>query len=173
MERALTPTGCAIALILAFVIDYMSAGPDSIRDRVAFLFALAGFRDGFDGSPLDRWTVQRAHDAIGFALTQADGAYIAGASANAIVGAGVGALALFVVGCLLPVRASKRLGRLAAISFPKSPIYRINWKLWLCAFLLGVLADLGRGLLGGWIEGAVTWLTVVADVVIGLLFGTE
>jgi len=172
-ERALSPTGCAIALILAFVIDYMSAGPDSLRDRIAFLFALAGFRDGFDGSPLDRWTVQRASDGIGWLLEQTGDAYIAGASANAIVGAGVGALALYVVGCMLPARASKKLGRLAAINFPRSPAFRINWKLWVAAFLLGILAELGKGLIAGWVETAVTWTTVLADVAIGLLFGAS
>lgn len=170
MDRAMSPTGCVIALVLAFVIDYLSVGPDSLRDRIAFLIAVAGFRDGFNGSPLDQWTVQRAHDAIGYLLTLTDGAYIAGASINGIIGALIGCLALYLVGCLLPEKATKFAGRFAKLSFP-SVSGRINWKLWLCAFLIGVLAELPRGLIGGWTEGVVVLLTQLIAPLIVLLFG--
>lgn len=172
-DRALSPTGTAIALVLAFIIDYMSAGPDSIRDRMAFLLALAGFRDGFNGSPLDAATVEKLSSIIRAALDSdpVSGAYIAGASVNGLIGMGVGALAIYVVGCLLPVRFSKKVGRFAAVTFPRSPAHRINWKLWLCAFFLGILADLGQGLIGGWIEGSVITLTQFVDPLLVILFG--
>ncbi|MEV4708886.1 hypothetical protein [Actinoplanes sp. NPDC049316] len=169
--HAMSPTGVAVVLLLALVVDYMSVGPDSLRDRLAFLLAVPGFRDGFNGSPLDAWTVQRLHDAIGFLLEQTDGAYIAGASINVLIGAGVGILALYTVGCLLPVKAASKLGRFAAMTFPTSAIRRLNWKLWLCAFLLGILADLGRGVIGEATEGAVVALTDLVGPLPILLFG--
>jgi hypothetical protein len=169
--HAMSPTAVAILLLLALVIDYMSVGPDSLRDRVAFLLAVPAFRDGFNGSPLDRWTVQRLSDAIGYLLDKTGGAYVAGASINAILGAAVGILGIYAVGCLLPLKASKRLGRFATLKFPRSPIYRINWQLWLAAFLLGVLADLGHGAVGATTETAVVFLTGLVAPLPTALFG--
>ena len=172
MERAMTPTSVFIVLALAFVIDYMSIGKDSLRDRLAFLFAIAGFRDGFNGSPADRWTVGKLSDGIGWLLDQTNGAYIAGASVNIAIGAGVGVLAIYAVGCLLPNKASAKVGRWATLNFPKSSAGRINWKLWALAFLLGVLADLARGLVGDLTETAVVALTFFVAPIPIALFGS-
>lgn len=172
MDRAMTPTSVFIVLMLAFVIDYMSIGKDSLRDRLAFLLAIAGFRDGFDGSPADKWTVGKLSDGIEWLLDQTNGAYIAGTSINIAIGAGVGVLAIYAVGCLLPNKASARVGRWATLNFPKSSAGRINWKLWLIAFLLGVLADLGRGLVGELTEGAVVALTTIVAPIPIMLFGS-
>jgi hypothetical protein len=169
--HAMSPTAVAVVLILALVVDYMSVGPDSLRDRLAFLLAVPGFRDGFNGSPLDAWTVQRLHDGLGYLLAQTDGAYIAGASINVLLGAGVGILAIYTIGCLLPDRAASKLGRFAGLSFPSTGMHRINWKLWLCAFLLGILADLGRGVIGEATEGLVVALTALVAPLPTLLFG--
>lgn len=169
--HAMSPTGVAVVLLLALVVDYMSVGPDSFRDRIAFLLAVPAFRDGFNGSPLDAWTVQRLSDSIGYLLEQTKGAYIAGASSNVLVGASVGVLAIYTIGCLLPTKTSTRLGRFAAINFPKSSIHRLNWKLWLCAFLLGILADLGRGVIGEATEGLVVALANIVAPLPILLFG--
>lgn len=172
MDRAMTPTSVFIVLMLAFVIDYMSIGKDSLRDRLAFLLAIAGFRDGFDGSPADKWTVGKLSDGIGWLLDQADGAYVAGTSINIAIGAGVGVLAIYAVGCLLPNKASAKVGRWATLNFPKSSAGRINWKLWAIAFLLGVLADLGRGMVGELTEGAVVALTFFVAPIPIMLFGS-
>jgi hypothetical protein len=169
--HTMTPTAVAVVLLLALVIDYMSVGPDSLRDRIAFLLAVPGWREGFNGSPLDNWTVEQLSSAIGYLLDQTGGAYIAGASINIIIGAGIGLLGIHTVGCLLPTRASKKLGRWAAVSFPKAPIYRINWKLQLAAALLGMMADLGGGLVGHAVDGTVTTLTHLVAPIPGLLFG--
>lgn len=168
----MTPTSVFVVLMLAFVIDYMSVGPDSLRDRAAFLMAIAGFRDGFNESTADEWTVGKLSSAIQWMLDQTDGAYIAGASINIVIGASVGVLAIYAVGCLLPDRMAGKLGRWSALSFPKSPVYRINWKLWVIAFLLGVLADLGRGLVGEATEGAVVALTSLVSPIPVVLFGS-
>jgi hypothetical protein len=53
----MSPTATALVLLLALVVDYMSVGPNSIRDRIAFLLAVPAIREGFNGSPLDGWTV--------------------------------------------------------------------------------------------------------------------
>ncbi len=171
MDRAMTPTSVLIILMLAFVIDYMSVGPDSLRDRIAFLMALAGFRDGFNDSPLDAWTVGRLSDGIGWLLDQTGGAYIAGASINTTIGAGVGVLAIWTIGCLMPDRFAGKLGRWATLSFPRAAVYRINWKLWVIALLLGMLADLGRGVVGTAVETVVVWLTYFVSPVPIVLFG--
>lgn len=167
----MSPTATAVILLLALVVDYMSVGPDSLRDRFAFLLALPGFRDGFNGSPIDQWTVQRLSEAIGYLLDQTGTAYIAGASINVLLGAGVGILAIYTVGCLLPVKASTKLGRFAALTFPTSAARRLNWKLWLVAFLLGILSDVCRGAVGELTNGAVVALTALVAPLPTLLFG--
>jgi len=136
-EHAMSPTGVVIVLVLAFVIDRMSVGPEWWRDRAAFLMAIAGFRDGFNKSPADEWTVEKLGMLIQGLLDQTKGAYVAGASINALIGATVGVLAMYATGCLLPDRASKGLGRWATLKFPQSGLGKVNWKLWVVAFLLG------------------------------------
>ncbi|XVU25837.1 hypothetical protein ACQPZJ_01895 [Actinoplanes sp. CA-054009] len=171
VEYVISPTGVAVVLLFALVIDYMSVGADSIRDRAAFLLAVPAFHDGFDGSPADRWTVQRLSELIGYLLEQTGGARMAGASINTIVGALVGILFVYTVGCLLPVKASKKLGRFATLTFPRTGVFRINWRLWLCAFLLGVLCDLAQGLIGDLTNGAVGLLVGLVAPLPMTLFG--
>ncbi|MEU8821785.1 hypothetical protein [Actinoplanes sp. NPDC048796] len=171
IEYVISPTGVAVLLLLGLVVDYMSVGPDSLRDRLAFLLAVPAFHDGFDGSPADRWTVQQLSNLIGYLLEQTGGARIAGASINTLVGAGVGILFIYTVGCLLPVKASKKLGRFATLTFPKTSVFRINWRLWACAFLLGVLCDLAQGLVGDLTNGAVSMLVGIVQPLPMTLFG--
>jgi hypothetical protein len=103
---------------------------------------LAAIRQGFNGSPLDNWTVGFLSGAINQLKGMTGSAYIAGAVTSALIGAGIGVLAIYTVGALMPNKATKYLGRFAAIKFPSSGLHRINYKLWLCAALLGMLADL-------------------------------
>lgn len=172
-ERALSPTGVLVLFALAFVIDFLSVGKDSLRDRVAFLFYLAAIRDGFDGSPLDRWTVQKLNEGIGWLLDQPafSGAYIAGANINVFVGASVGCLAIYATACLAPAKLSKYAGRIATLSFPSTAAHRINWKLLGLAALLGMLADLGRGLIGEATDASVEALTWIVAPLPVILFG--
>lgn len=171
MEHTMSPTAVAVLLLLALIVDYMSVGPNSIRDRLAFLFALPAIREGFNGSPLDAWTVGAATSAIEELLNATDGAYIAGASVNAVLGAAVGVLAIYTVGCLLPTKASKKLGRFATLTFPQSPLYRINTRLWICAILLGLLSDLPGGAVGGITDWSVDMLTNIVAPFPAWLFG--
>jgi hypothetical protein len=163
------PTAIAALLFLALVIDYLSVGPNSLRDRVAFLLGLAAIRQGFDGSPLDRWTVEQLGTVIGTLKGMAGGAKIAGASTEGLIGVFVGVLFIYTVGCLLPVNASKRFGKFAALTFPVGG--KINWKLWLCAALLGMLADLPGGLIGVAVRWFVDTITALVAPLPALLFG--
>lgn len=171
MRHMMSPTATAVLLLMALVIDYMSIGPNSIRDRMAFLMAVPAIREGFDGSPLDRWTVGTAGMFIDQLLDATGGAYIAGASINALLGAGVGMLFIYTVGCLLPVKASKRLGRFATLTFPQSPLFRLNAKLWAAAIILGMMADLPGGSIGQLTEGCVNFLAGLVAPFPAWLFG--
>lgn len=172
-QHHMSPTATAVTLLLALVVDYMSVGPNSLRDRLAFLMAVPAIREGFNGSPLDGWTVDFLRATIGQLLNATGGAYIAGASVSLLVGAAVGILFIYTVGCLLPMKASKRLGRFATLTFPQSPLYRLNLKLWIAAILLGMLADLPGGIIGDLTEGFVNFLTGVVAPLPALLFGAS
>lgn len=170
MSHSMSPTGVAVLLLLALVTDYMSVGPDSLRDRLAFLMGLAAIREGFNGSPLDQWTVGALSNAIDSLKAMASGAYIAGAVTSVLLAAGVGILAIYTVGALLPTKFAGRLGRFAAIQFPTSALHRINVKLWVCAILLGMLADLPQGLVGSLVTSAVNADVALASTIPALLF---
>lgn len=169
----MSPTATAVLLLLAVVVDYMSVGPNSVRDRMAFLLALPAIRVGFDGSPLDAWTVGLLSGVIDGLKEAAGAAYIAGAVTSVVLGAAVGILAIYAVGALLPAKASKRLGRFATIRFPQSAMYRINWKLWIFALLLGMLADLTKGSVGSLLTSALDVLSKYAGLLPGFLFGVD
>jgi hypothetical protein len=155
MNHVMSPTGVAALLLLALVVDYMSIGPNSIRDRIAFFLGLAAIRQGFGGSPLAHWTVGGLAAAIDQLKQMSGSAYIAGASASLLIGAGIGVLAIYTVGALLPDKFSKKLGRFAAIKFPTSGLHRLNYKLWVCAALLGMLGDLPNGMIGQLLRSAI------------------
>jgi hypothetical protein len=171
-QHHMSPTATCILLLLALVVDWMSVGPNSIRDRVAFFFALAAVREGFNGSPLDQWTVGFLGGVIDQLLQATGGAYIAGASVNAVVGAAVGILWIYTIGCVLPVKASKKLGRFATLSFPQSPLYRLNSQMWVLAFLLGMLSDLPGGAIGGLTEWSINFVTALVAPLPAYLFGS-
>lgn len=171
INHAMSPTATALVLLLALVVDWMSIGGNSIRDRIAFLLAVPAIREGFNGSPLDGWTVDFLRTMIQTLLDATGGAYIAGASINLLIGGAVGILWIYTIGCLLPVKASKKLGRFATLTFPQSPLYRLNGKLWIAAILLGMLADLPRGLVGELTNGSIDFLTGVVAPIPAMLFG--
>lgn len=171
MHHEMSPTGVAVLLLLAVVVDYVSIGPNWLRDRIAFLMAIPAVYEGFNGSQLDAWTLERLTDVIQWALDQTGNAYIAGASAAAVVGILVGAVWLYGLGCILPAKASKRLGRLATVNFPPSGVWAINWKLWAVAILLGLLGDVPLGWIGDLTSGTNELLADVFAPLPGFLLG--
>lgn len=171
LDHAMTPTTVAILLLLALLIDWMSVGPNSLRDRLAFVIAVPVIREGFDGSPLDQWTVGTLSKVIQSLLDSTGGAYIAGASINLVIGAGIGLLWIYAVGCMLPVKFSKKLGRFATLSFPASGLRRLNAPLWVVAILLGLMSDLPGGLVGDISRALVDVAADLVAVLPELLFG--
>ncbi|MEU4777453.1 hypothetical protein [Micromonospora sp. NPDC023633] len=167
----MSPTGVVIVLLLAVIVDYMSIGPNSIRDRIAFILAVPAIREGFDGSPLDRATVGALRDVIQALLDSTGDAYIAGASINAVVGFLIALLWIYALGCLLPVKSSKKLGRFATLSFPQSPLYRLNLRMWLVAIPLGLMSDLPEGLIGQFTRTLLDITTKLIVPLPSLLFG--
>lgn len=170
-QYLMSPTSVAVLLLMALTIDYLTVGPPWLRDRVAFVFALVSIREGFDGSPLDRWTVAQAGAGIRWLLDQTGNAYIAGAAVNVVLGAAVGCVAIYVIGQMLPPKLVNRLGRFAALKFKPSPINKLNIQLWVCALIIGLMLDLP----GGGVGQLLRWLYDLALNLVGplpgLLFG--
>ncbi|WP_431895901.1 hypothetical protein [Micromonospora haikouensis] len=171
MEHTMSPTAVAILLLLAIVVDYMSIGPNSLRDRLAFIMAVPAIKEGFDGSPADQKTVAALGGIIEGLLDSTGGAYIAGASVNAVLGVGIGLLWIYTIGCMLPVKTSKKLGRFATLTWPQSPLYRLNGKMWLVAAILGMMSDLPGGLIGDLTRSLLDIVTGLVAPLPALLFG--
>ncbi|MEU5945152.1 hypothetical protein ABZ793_06265 [Micromonospora sp. NPDC047465] len=167
----MSPTAVAILLLLALVVDYMSIGPNSLRDRLAFLMAVPAIKEGFDGSPADAKTVAALGGVIESLLDSTGGAYIAGASVNAVLGVSIGLLWIYTIGCMLPVKMGKKLGRFATLTWPQSPLYRLNAKMWIVAILLGMMSDLPGGLIGDITRSLVDIVTGLVAPLPALLFG--
>lgn len=173
LAHLMTPTTVAVLLLLAVAVDYMSIGPNSLRDRLAFLLALPAIREGFDGSPLDKWTVGALSGLIDQAKRMTGGAYIAGATTSYVLGAAIGLLAVYAIGALLPDKTSRKLGRWAGVKLPAGSLHRLNTKLWALAVVLGMLCDLPGGLVGDTVRVLVDALTGLTAGLPELLFGAE
>ena len=167
----MSPTGVAVLLLLALVVDYLSVGPDSIRDRLAFFLALPAIHEGFNDSPLDKWTVGALTKVIQAGLDMTGAAYIAAASATVILSAAIGIYAIYTVGVLLPTSLSGKLGRFAGLHWGASGIHRLNWQLWIAAIVLGMLCDLPGGVVGDILRWAVTALAATVSFLPNWLFG--
>lgn len=174
----LSPAGVLAALLLALIIDVMRVGPEWLKDRIAFCVGLAAIREGFGGSILERWTVDSLVSLIdgGFKIIGSD-IYVTQASASVVVQVLIGAVALYCIGVLLPTKATKWVGGFAKLSFGRQrgprntkagPVdshgekYQLNSKLWACAWILGLLADLPQGGIGGFVRGSIAIITTAA-----------
>lgn len=173
MNHFMSSTGVAVLLLLALAVDWMSLGPNSIRDRIAFLLALPAIRQGFDGSPLDQWTVGALSSLIAGLKAATGGAYIAGAVTSVLLGAIIGILAIYTIGALLPNKMSAKLGAFATITFPASGLHRLNYRLWACALVLGLLADLPGGVIGNALRSIINAVTTVVSLLPNVLFGAS
>jgi len=169
----MSPTGVAVLLLLAIAVDYISIGPNWLRDRLAFLMAVPAVYEGFNNSTADHWTFQRLTGFLEWALDQPilSGAYIGGASASAVLGILVFGVWLYGLGAILPAKFSKRLGRIATINFPPSGVWAINWRLWIVAIALGLLGDVPVAWVGDLTEGTNQLLADVFAPLPRLLLG--
>lgn len=183
--------------MLALVIDGMSIGNEGIRDRIAFFLGLAAIREGWDGSPVDRYTVDLlsgwidAAKASGNASLSQDaalnsvGAPLAQTATAQILGVIVAFIAIYVAGVMMPVKLSAKAGNWAKLSFGKkgggagagppgaggAGKFRLNAKLWVCAYALGIMAELPGGLIGTIVLGAVTGIVSAVSPLPNVLFG--
>lgn len=175
MPHLMSPTAVAALLLLAATVDYMSIGPNSLRDRIAFLLALPAIREGWDGSKLDAWTVDKLTALIDSALKSpvVTGSYVAAASARLTLSVAIGCLAIYAVGALMPDKMAAKFGRWAALKFPTGKLHRINTKLWVLAVLLGMLADLPGGNVGLLLTAAVESLVAITATLPITLFGVS
>lgn len=173
MSHAMSPTGVAVLLLLALTIDWMSIGPNSVRDRLAFVMGLAAVREGWNGSQLDQWTVNLFSQFIEQLKATTGGAYIAGAATSAVLSAGIACLSIYAVGCLLPNKLSAKAGAWAGYTFPTSPGKKINSKLWVLAILLGLMSDLAGGLVGQVVNGAIDGAAGICAGLPQTLFGVS
>lgn len=171
--RNMSPTVVFVTLLAALIIDWSSLGPNSLRDRIAFIMAVPAIRDGFDGSPADQWTTGKLEEGIEALLNSppVEGSYMAGAAVNLVASAVIGVLFVYALLCMLPAKASRRLGPAANLSFPASPQFRLNLPLWGVAIVLGMLADLPRGALGALCRTMIDVLTGPIDLLVGWAFG--
>jgi hypothetical protein len=191
VSHLLSPLGVLATLLLALIVDVMRVGPEWFRDRLAFVLGLAAIREGFQGTALEVWTVDWVVKAIHGGMHIGHSLYIAEADADMVVGVLVGGVALYCTGVLLPVRAAKRVGGFARLSFSKGAAaagagkgkaapgdagtgqkWKLNSKLWTCAWILGLMADLPQGGVGTTLRSAIeTLTTLVASPLAHGLFG--
>lgn len=172
-EHSMSPTATAVLLIIAFLLDYLNIFPSWAQLRLTFAAVVTAVHVGFDDSPLDKWTVDKASELIQAALDQAKGAWIAGASANVIVGCLVGILSLWTLGCMLPLKWSKRLGRITTLQFKESPIRKLSPMVWGLAIPLGLLADMPAGWIGVLTSFCLEVYSWVTSPLPSLIFGAS
>lgn len=170
---SITPTATAVLLLLALGLDAMSLGPDSIRDRIAFVMALPVIREGWDGTEFDQWTVGQIQRFI-TSIKAESGQTLAQASTTAILSVSIFILWMFAMGALIPDRYAGRFGRFATMNFRGRSYttigggggpHRLNAKLWTFAILLGLMSDLPQGLAGDLIRFSID---VMGNLVAGL-----
>lgn len=164
----LSPTAVYIMLLMAMVIDYVSVGPNSIRDRLAFAVAVACITEGFNGSSIDKFIVGAVGGVIDETKRWSGDAYIADANTNYVIGGIVTVAWIFTIGVMLPAKAHKRLGRFAQLTFECKT--RLNWKLWGCAIFHGLTTDLAQGWLGHVFQVVLKYDTFIVAIIARILF---
>ncbi|GGK10614.1 hypothetical protein GCM10010123_45770 [Pilimelia anulata] len=172
MVHHLSPTGVAALLLLALVVDYLDIGK-GLGDRIAFCLGIVAIREGFDGSQIDSWTVGWLVAIIDALKKAAGDAYIAGATSLLVVGVLLSMLLLYCIGCMLPKRIGKKLGKFAEVELPKTGLYKINWKLWVLAAIFGLMSDLPQGWLGGALRWTLNQLGSIVSFLPSFLFGVN
>ncbi len=172
--REMSPSGVAVLFMMVMGLDYLSLGPDWLRDRILLIFGIAAWRDGFDGSQLDQWTLEKVTNGIDLLLTLDKLAYIGGASAAIVVGCAISILAVWALGALMPDKpwVTKYAGKWAKIDLPSSNLHQLNYKIHAVGAALGMFSDLAPGgALGGWVDAGTNWTTQMAAAAVMFLFG--
>lgn len=171
--HVLSPTAVAVLIVIAFIADFFSVLAAAIQTRLVFMCVVVATHEGFNNSPLDKWTVDKASAMIQSLLDQAKGAYIAGASAATLVGCAVGVLWLWGLGCMMPVKWSKKLGRLSTAQFKETPLRKMNFQIWALAIPCGLLVDMPVGWIGSLCQFSMTVFSWIVAPLPGLIFGAS
>lgn len=172
-DHILSPTAVAALVVIAWIVDFFSVGPAWVQTRLVFATVVTFVRQGFDDSPLDKWTVDKAAELIQSLLNQAHGSYIAGAAADMIVGFIIFGLFIFCLGCMLPVKWAKKTGRFSTLQFKETGLRKMNWQIWGMAVPLGLLADLPNGFAGTMCDVFVNLCVFTTGPIPALLFGAS
>lgn len=171
-HHAMPATSCVVLLIVALVVDLMSVGPGSIRDRVSFLIAVPALYAGWAGEPLAIWVNTQLAALTGMGLKASGSNYVAAASPTIIVSCLVAAAFIYAIGAVIPRRTQRWVGPIARFDLARGKAKvsaegktkgkvtpgggvgdapagaRLNMKLWGLALFLALTADLPQGAIG-------------------------
>ena len=161
--RVSVPTMDAVTIMfliaIALSIDYMSIGPDSLRDKIAFAIALPAIYGGWDGSTLDTKITDGIQQAIQSGLRSTGTTHSTAQMAQAGMRCLVFFVLVYAIGALMPEKWSKKCGRWAQINFKAGSSDRLNKKLWGCAIVLGLLGGQLGGLSGSVLKNFLSFMT--------------
>lgn len=186
----MSPLGVFTLLLLALIIDYTSAGPDSIRDIVAFTMALPAIADGWSGQWLAKWTVGWLGGVLETGMKHSGSEYMATISGAGMIGVMLGLLVFFATFCIIPAKigAKFKVGKLSGLTFrsvkfgkKKGGIEdvadegaskrRLCFPLWACAIILGLLWPLAMGWAGDILQFEINSFAWVWKPIPNKLFG--
>lgn len=118
-HNAMPATSCVVLLIIALVIDLLSIGPGSIRDRVSFLIAIPALYAGWAGGALALWINSSLESISAAGLKSSGSDYIASASPRIVVACAVAAAFIYAVAAVIPQRAQKWVGPIARVDLAR------------------------------------------------------
>jgi hypothetical protein len=162
---ALTSLTIVTMIGLAFVVDYLSIGPDSWRDRFAFMILLPSIYAGWADSGLHKGLKKLISDTTASGVKATGSTEDPAAMGEAAVKFLVLLVLIYTLGCMAPAKWQQKCGRWAALSFKTKAKARMNIKLWACAIILGVLGSVLGGLSG---QVLTTALDLSAHITAGL-----
>lgn len=177
MHHYMQPWVAFTVLLVGGLLDYWAIGSDSYRDRAAFLCYTTSIYEGFNGGPVDVWTLDKLRQGLSYALSTPalKGSYIGGAALglNWILHFLVIAAFVYAFVCILPKPIQARLakskygGAWLVRDFPSTTQgSRFNKKLIILAVFLGLFIDLPQGPAGDFFF----WLFGLGDQLVNWAF---
>jgi hypothetical protein len=167
----MTDATIVMSLSIAFAIDYMSIGTDTVRDKLAFLLALPAIHACWSDSSLDNGVTNIMKQLMETGLkatgTQRDVAQMSNAGIKCFVFFTL----IYVIGVLMPNKWSSKAGRWATYSFKGKTATRVNYRLWGCAFVIALLGGQLGGLSGSLLTSFLDIMTSVTVWLPSMLIG--
>lgn len=175
MEHFLTPTATFMVLALAGMIDLWGVGPDSWRDRIAAMMYLAGIREGWNGGSWDEWTVDHLAKVIDIAK-KGGNAYLQGADTKLVLGGLVSIAFFYLLLSWLPnwrwiTKHLTKFGGIATkLQLPKSPQFRVNFKMLALVVPVALMADLIPGNVGNFMNTTLDFNQLIWSMALNWLY---